>query len=59
MDQVAVLLRDTRQAVTLADLRYEPFPDVTHAIPELAPPVVGVRPSGLPKRGLDLSPSGA
>jgi hypothetical protein len=26
----------TRMAVTLADLDYEPFPDVTEAIPELA-----------------------
>jgi integrase len=29
--------RYTRMAQTLADLRYEPFPDVTMAIPELAP----------------------
>lgn len=32
-----MLERYTRQAVTLADLKYEPFPDVTSAIPELAP----------------------
>ncbi len=31
-----MLERYTRMAVSLADLRYEPFPDVTMAIPELA-----------------------
>jgi len=30
-----MLDRYTRQAITLADLNYEPFPNVTHAIPEL------------------------
>jgi integrase len=33
----AMLRRYTRMAQTLADLGYEPFPDVTGAIPELAP----------------------
>ncbi len=32
-----MLDRYTRQAATLADLGYEPFPEVTSAIPELAP----------------------
>lgn len=36
-----MLDRYTRQAVTFADLNYQPFPDVTHAIPELAPPDPG------------------
>ena len=31
-----MLDRYTRTAVTRADLNYEPFPDVTEAIPELA-----------------------
>ena len=33
-----MLDRYTRQAQTLLDLDYKAFPDVTHAIPELAPP---------------------
>jgi integrase len=38
-----MLDRYTRQAVTLADLRYEPFPDVVAAIPELAEAAVRLR----------------
>ena len=54
-----MLDRYTRTAVTRADLNYEPFPDVTEAIPELAEPArLATRPvSASPPATAGLEPT--